>query len=649
MMAITGFLVAVWCAGKISRRIGISSIVMEVGVGLILGPPVLGMMPGELTESYDDRAIDCDSRKYLMKIAEKGYEYCDLAAYQKENMYLNDPNYQSWNSGFFGTVDDVWLDGYKYCINPHVGCTPSRTVRRLSIEDGLEKWDRDTYFVQENATSRRLGGKVFFGLISAKTKEGQADKDVYDHYNDCLKESCILDRALKSATVPSIFVLIGHTGVAMMIFESGMHFDFDQAKTVGPWACAVAVFGTFLPLASGLALCIAYGYDMMEGLSVGVSLAPTSVGIALKLLHEAKALQMYFGQAVMTAAFVDDVLSLILFSVLFSLGPDMDFWSFFPLIVGCIFMAVTIIAAVKVFPPFMDWLFSKIPEDKQGKKVTRHDEVMWILMAVTLIIYAEITHECGTHLWGCFIAGMNFSTSHHAHHIWVRQVKRHTAWWLRIFFSCTLAWSIPVDELFSISAFWKGTIMGLGPCIAAKVFCAPFMGSARWAIGWAMVGRAEFAYFIAIMAKALKMMPDDLFAILIWALLYATIFAPLIFRKVLARYMVAIGEVDATVQEIGDDGTPIHHKGSILGGDFSASGHLPDFVEIENRNTMQEDKLKMEGLQAGYESQQAEIKNLQQQIADANYKNEQLAKDKEAADKELAEVKGNVNIESVAI
>lgn len=26
-----------------------------------------------------------------------------------------------------------------------------------------------------------------------------------------------------------------------------------------------------------------------------------------------------------------------------------------------------------------------------------------------------------------------------------------------------------------------------------QVFCAPFMGKARWVIGWAMVGRAEFA------------------------------------------------------------------------------------------------------------------------------------------------------------
>ena len=41
-----------------------------------------------------------------------------------------------------------------------------------------------------------------------------------------------------------------------------------------------------------------------------------------------------------------------------------------------------------------------------------------------------------------------------------------------------------------------GSIMGIGPCILTKVFCALFMGDARWVIGWAMVGRAEFAPLI---------------------------------------------------------------------------------------------------------------------------------------------------------
>merc|ERR1712127_955587 len=108
---------------------------------------------------------------------------------------------------------------------------------------------------------------------------------------------------------------------------------------------------------------------------------------------------------------------------------------------------------------------------------------------------------------------------------------------IRVFFAATVAFSIPISKLISLDAFLKRTVMGLGPCILTKVCCAPFMGEARWVIGWAMVGRAEFAYLIAQMAAAGSMIDEATFSIVIWALLYATVFAPFIFRKVLDRYV----------------------------------------------------------------------------------------------------------------
>merc|ERR1719464_2510719 len=89
----------------------------------------------------------------------------------------------------------------------------------------------------------------------------------------------------------------------------------------------------------------------------------------------------------------------------------------------------------------------------------------------------------------------------------------------------------------SLESFLKGSIMGIGPCVATKVFCAPCMGSAKFVVGWAMVGRAEFAYLIAQMAAAGNMIDSKTFSICIWALLYATIFAPFVFRYVLNKHI----------------------------------------------------------------------------------------------------------------
>lgn len=335
-----------------------------------------------------------------------------------------------------------------------------------------------------------------------------------------------------------------------MIFESGMHFDFDKARVVGPKACVVAVLGTVMPFVSGMLLMMLYGFPAVpDGVSVGVVLAPTSVGIALRLLGEAGVLQQDFGQAIITAAFVDDILSLILFNVLFSLQGEFNVMAtvVFP-IIGVVFMLVAIVLAVRFWPHFLNGVvLPKLPSWSPSAKVSSTDEGLFLIMMGLLIVYGTVTHFLGTHLWGCFIAGMSFACvdkkgeEGHAHHVWVRQTKRYTSWMIRIFFSCTVAFSIPVDKLLSFESFWKGSLMGIGPCVLTKVMCAPFMGRAKFVIGWAMVGRAEFAYLIAQMAAASSMIDEKTFSICIWALLYATILAPLVFRSVLTRYVKAEG------------------------------------------------------------------------------------------------------------
>mmetsp|Transcript_114413 Transcript_114413/g.369698 ORF Transcript_114413/g.369698 Transcript_114413/m.369698 type:complete len:886 (-) Transcript_114413:83-2740(-) len=375
----------------------------------------------------------------------------------------------------------------------------------------------------------------------------------YDSFGECLEKTCEADVRHHCSLTPDVFTLIGHAGVALMIFESGMHFDFEKAREVGPWACVVAVIGTIMPLATGCLLVMAYGKPgMPQGISAGTALAPTSVGISLRLLGEAGVLQENFGQAIITAAFVDDILSLVLFNVLFSLGGEFSAVQtiLFP-IIGIIFMLLAMVAAVKFWPWAIESVVLAWAPDVRDVHATglsrirlTRDEILFLLMIVVLVVYSTITHLLGTHLWGCFIAGMSFAClepAGHAHHLWSQQTKRITTWMVRIFFACTVAFSIPLSELLSWNAFWKGTIMGVGPCILTKVLCALFMGPARFVIGWAMVGRAEFAYLIAQMARAANMIDGETFSICIWALLYATIFAPFVFRYLLNNYVEQYG------------------------------------------------------------------------------------------------------------
>ena len=54
--------------------------------------------------------------------------------------------------------------------------------------------------------------------------------------------------------IVNIWTFIGNVGVTLMIFQSGMHIHFDKVAQVGRKAFVVAVFGTALPLLTGMAV-----------------------------------------------------------------------------------------------------------------------------------------------------------------------------------------------------------------------------------------------------------------------------------------------------------------------------------------------------------------------------------------------------------
>eukprot|EP00448_Togula_jolla_P003937 CAMPEP_0170597284 /NCGR_PEP_ID=MMETSP0224-20130122/15628_1 /TAXON_ID=285029 /ORGANISM="Togula jolla, Strain CCCM 725" /LENGTH=79 /DNA_ID=CAMNT_0010921751 /DNA_START=66 /DNA_END=301 /DNA_ORIENTATION=+ len=59
IISIAGFLAAAWGATKISKILGISSIVLEITVGIVLGPGLLGLMPEAYSVCEAKRYIDC--------------------------------------------------------------------------------------------------------------------------------------------------------------------------------------------------------------------------------------------------------------------------------------------------------------------------------------------------------------------------------------------------------------------------------------------------------------------------------------------------------------------------------------------------------------------------------------------------------------
>jgi len=324
-----------------------------------------------------------------------------------------------------------------------------------------------------------------------------------------------------------------------MIFEVGMHVEFEAVRCAGIKVYVVAFIGTFTPIILATLLIGALGYDFYpNGMAVGISLSPTSIVISFQVLRELGVFDRLFGQAIIVAAVVNNILALICYhSFVAVASPDGGLGlALGKLGGGVAVMGVCVCLAFRHWPM---WMHSILEAQSTEGKFSERDQLHFFIMFMVLLIYATGFNFIGLHLLGCFAAGFSFTGVPRSIKNWKGQTKRSVKWMVRIFFACTVGFSIPVDEMLTPKCFGYGMIIGAIPSVGAKVVCAIIMGNARWVVGWGMCGRAEFAYYIAAGALTSLLMSKEVYAITIWSLLCATIIAPFAFPLVVKRYTSA--------------------------------------------------------------------------------------------------------------
>lgn len=142
-----------------------------------------------------------------------------------------------------------------------------------------------------------------------------------------LKQPAVLGEILVGALIGAIpwvqtashedsIGFIAELGVMLLLFEVGLDSEISMLLRVGARASMVAVIGVVLPLVAGTALMVQLGYSFAESLFVGGVFTATSVGITARVFRDLKVLKEKAAQVVIGAAVIDDVLGLLVLSIL---------------------------------------------------------------------------------------------------------------------------------------------------------------------------------------------------------------------------------------------------------------------------------------------------------------------------------------------
>jgi Kef-type K+ transport system membrane component KefB len=145
----------------------------------------------------------------------------------------------------------------------------------------------------------------------------------------------------------------------LLMLVAGLETDLDQMRQVGRAAFWSAVGGIVLPMFGGAAVAAAFGIPVWwTGVFVGTILTATSVSISAQVLMELGVLRSKEGTTILGAAVIDDVIGIVVLSVVVAFAQAAGGISAADLFAIAGRMALFFAAAVwlgRFFEPILAW------------------------------------------------------------------------------------------------------------------------------------------------------------------------------------------------------------------------------------------------------------------------------------------------------
>lgn len=132
----------------------------------------------------------------------------------------------------------------------------------------------------------------------------------------------LLGTSLAGIILPTDVVIatIAEIGVLILLFEIGLHVELAALARVWRAAGAVGLAGVALSFVAGYYTAAALGLTPLQAILCGAALTATSIGISARVLSDLGQLHTPEGRVILGAAVFDDIVGLIILSVITGLA-----------------------------------------------------------------------------------------------------------------------------------------------------------------------------------------------------------------------------------------------------------------------------------------------------------------------------------------
>jgi Kef-type K+ transport system membrane component KefB len=322
-------------------------------------------------------------------------------------------------------------------------------------------------------------------------------------------------------------------GVLFLMFTVGLDVHLRELLSVGRVSLWAGVFGALLPVALGTLAAGVFGYSFESSLYAGVVLAASSVSISAQTLLELGVLRTKEGLGLLATAVVDDVLAILMLSiVLATLGPGTKA-SAGDIIWILVRMTIYLAGALAVAWFVLPRLFNRIYHTRQLAPGT----ASFALIVALLFGWSADLGGLAT-ITGAFIAGVGLSQANPRVKAEIENVMRSISYsFLVPVFFINVGLHANLTEL-SASALPLMALLLAGAAvskIAGGGLGARFGGFANteaFRLGVCMVSRGEVSLIVASLGLANGLLESDLFQPLFVVILLSTVLTPPLVRLV---------------------------------------------------------------------------------------------------------------------
>jgi len=176
---------------------------------------------------------------------------------------------------------------------------------------------------------------------------------------------------------------LGQVGLVFLMFMAGLETKFSSFREIEKTAFPLVFLNAGIPFLVGVAITFSFGYGLSTALLIGVIFMSSSIAVVIPALQSAGFLGSRVGHTIVTTTIIEDVASLVLFSILLQKADpvtSLPLPAFYAL-------AVLVLLILRFLVPKIRFFFTYTDEEKAKDVFQQELRSIFVIMIGTVVMF----------------------------------------------------------------------------------------------------------------------------------------------------------------------------------------------------------------------------------------------------------------------